>query len=119
MTSVVDEKAFEQEVLGASMPVLVHFWAPWCGLCRMIEPALQTLANDPTAELKLVGVNADESLKLASDYRIRNLPTVLLFKEGKLLYRVEEFDRRDQILPMLRGLLPGATAGAGLIEPVE
>ncbi|MFM2429415.1 MAG: hypothetical protein RLZZ511_628 [Cyanobacteriota bacterium] len=118
MTSVVDEKAFEHEVLGSSMPVLVHFWAPWCGLCRMIEPVLQTLANEPAAELKLVGVNADENLKLASDYRIRNLPTVLLFKEGKLLYRVEEFDRREQILPMLRGLLPG-TAGAALIEPME
>ncbi len=119
MTSVVDEQGFSTEVLQSSSTVLVYFWAPWCGLCRLIEPILHTLATDKTAPLKLVGVNADESLKLASSYRITTLPTVLLFKEGKLIYRLDQFARRDQLLPMLRGLLPGIVGSAAALEPVE
>ncbi|MBE9028976.1 thioredoxin family protein [filamentous cyanobacterium LEGE 11480] len=116
MTSVVDEQAFSREVLESSTPVLVHFWAPWCGVCRMIEPVLETLVRAPGAQLKLVGVNADENLKLASDYRITNLPTVMLIKEGKVLYRFDQLDRRDQILPLLKGLLPGAGSKMELID---
>jgi thioredoxin 1 len=107
MTSVVDEQAFSSEVLQSSTAVLVHFWAPWCGLCRMIEPVLQTLTSRADADLKLVGVNADQNLKLARDYRITNLPTVLVFKEGKVLFRLDELSRREQILPLLNGVLPG------------
>jgi thioredoxin 1 len=85
----------------------------------MIEPVLHTLASDQNAPLKLVGVNADENLKLASSYRITTLPTVLLFKEGKLLYRLDQFGKRDQLLPMLRGLLPGVVGSAALVESIE
>lgn len=118
MTSVVDEQAFSQEVLESSTPVLVHFWAPWCGVCRMIEPVLETFAKAAGAELKLVGVNADENLKLASDYRIKNLPTVMMFREGKVIYRLDQLDRRD-LLPLLKGLLPGNNASLELLDSID
>jgi thioredoxin 1 len=107
MLSLINDQVFDQEVLASSAPVLVHFWAPWCGLCRMIEPTLQHFVRESSLHLKLVGINADDNLKLASAYQIRTLPTVLLFKEGKLLHRFDRFDRKDQILSMLQPLLPG------------
>jgi thioredoxin 1 len=107
MPSLTDEQAFKHEVLQSSLPVVVHFWAPWCGVCRMIEPTLQHLVRESNSCLKLVGVNADENLKLASAYKITNLPTVLLFKEGKLLHRLDRVDRKDQLLQTLQQIMPG------------
>jgi thioredoxin 1 len=105
MPAVINEQAFTSEVLQSSIPVVVHFWAPWCGLCRMIEPYLHTLANESGAALKLVGVNADENLRLASNYQIRNLPTVLVFQQGKLLKRIDQLHRKDELGHLLRDAL--------------
>ena len=91
MARINTEQAFKDEVLQSSTPVLVHFWAPWCGLCRMIDPILERARAEFGDNFKLVGVNADENLKLASSYRITNLPTVLLFQEGKLEVEISEF----------------------------
>jgi thioredoxin 1 len=100
------ENSFKQEVLEANTLVLVHFWAPWCGLCRMIEPALNRFLQESGETVKLLGINADENLRLASSYRITNLPTVLLFKDGKLLYRFDQLHRRDELSDLLRDMLP-------------
>jgi thioredoxin 1 len=100
------ENSFKQEVLEADTLVLVHFWAPWCGLCRMIEPALNRFLQESGETVKLLGINADENLRLASSYRITNLPTVLLFKDGKLLYRFDQLHRRDELSDLLRDMLP-------------
>ena len=105
MSRINTEQAFQDEVLQSSTPVLVHFWAPWCGLCRMIDPILERTRAEFGDTFKLVGVNADENLKLASSYRITNLPTVLLFQEGKLVHRLEDLNRKDQIRDVLDRVL--------------
>lgn len=105
MARINNEQAFQSEVLQSSTPVLVHFWAPWCGLCRMIDPVLERARSEFGDRFKLVGVNADENLKLASNYRITNLPTVLLFQEGKLVHRLEDLKRREQVKDVLDTVL--------------
>jgi thioredoxin 1 len=105
MARINNEQAFQSEVLQSSTPVLVHFWAPWCGLCRMIDPVLERARSEFGDRFKVVGVNADENLKLASSYRITNLPTVLLFQEGKLVHRLEDLKRRDEVRDVLDTVL--------------
>ncbi|MEB3337534.1 MAG: thioredoxin domain-containing protein, partial [Leptolyngbyaceae bacterium] len=82
MLSTVREQSFKQEVLDSSVPVLVNFWAPWCGICRLITPLLTRLQSEWGDHVKIVSINADESLKLASTYRLTTLPTLLVFESG-------------------------------------
>ncbi len=105
LVGIRNEQAFDAEVLQSSTPVLVHFWAPWCGICRMIDPVLERARSEFGDRFKLVGINADENLKLASSYRITNLPTVLLFQEGKLLHRIDDFTRKEQVRDVLDDVL--------------
>lgn len=93
----VSEQMFTQEVLEASTPVLVNFWAPWCGLCKLIVPQLRQFQDDWRGQVKLVAVNADQSLKLASTYRLQTLPTLILFDKGQVLYRLDHFHGRDDL----------------------
>ncbi|WRH68943.1 MAG: thioredoxin domain-containing protein [Planktothrix sp. GU0601_MAG3] len=93
----VNEQMFTQEVLESSSPVLVHFWAPWCGLCKLIMPQLRQFQEDWRGTIKLVGVNADQSLKLASTYRLQTLPTLIIFDRGQVLYRLEHFQGREDL----------------------
>ncbi len=105
MLKAISEKVFEQEVLQSSQPVLVHFWAPWCGLCRMINPMLLKLQTKPKQPIKLVTVNADENFRLANTYRLRNLPTLLLFEDGNLLKRLDDFNGREGMLQSLEKIV--------------
>lgn len=105
MVQTVNEKTFNQEVLEASIPVIVNFWAPWCGLCRIVEPLLpQFQATSPTP-IKLVRVNADESLRLAKTYRLTTLPTLLWFERGQIIYRLDSFQDPSQLRTTLKSLL--------------
>ncbi|MGB3509199.1 MAG: thioredoxin domain-containing protein [Microcoleaceae cyanobacterium] len=101
MVLSVNEKTFKKEVLESSTPVIVHFWAPWCGLCKMIVPQLVQFQSEWNGQLKLVGVNADESLKLASTYQLKTLPTLILFENGQLINRVDHFQAREDFLRTL------------------
>lgn len=75
---------FEKEVLGSDVPVLVDFWAEWCGPCRMLAPVIESLAGKAGGAYKVGKVNVDEQPELARRYGIMSIPTVLLFKNGQL-----------------------------------
>ncbi len=105
MVLTVNEHNFSQEVLNSGQPTLVHFWAPWCGLCHLITPTLATFQNHWDQQVKLVSVNADENFKLANAYRLKSLPTLILFHEGEIISRLEELKGRDELYRTLETLL--------------
>lgn len=76
---------FDQQVLESDIPVLVDFWAPWCGPCRMIAPALDQLADEYAGRAKIVKVNVDENKNTAVKYQVRSIPYLLLFKNGQVV----------------------------------
>jgi thioredoxin 1 len=105
MALSLNERTFRQEVLESSIPVLVDFSAPWCGLCRIIQPLLREFQADWNGQVKLVRVNADENLKLATTYRIKSLPTLLLIEQGQVIQRLDHFQGRDEVRMALKTLM--------------
>ena len=87
---------FKTTIAGATTPVLVDFWAPWCGPCKAIAPILEELAEEFAGQLRIAKVNIDDNAEIATEHGIRAIPTMLLFKNGKLV---------EQIV----GMLPKAT----------
>ena len=83
MTTAVTEQSFEQEVLQSDKPVIVDFWAEWCGPCHAVSPVLDKIAEERGDELRLVKVNIDEEPALAQKYGIVSIPTIVLFKDGE------------------------------------
>lgn len=76
---------FEQEVINSNIPVVVDFWATWCGPCRMIAPVIEEIANDYYGKVKVGKVNVDDEMQLAVSYGIEVIPTLIFFKEGKVV----------------------------------
>jgi thioredoxin 1 len=86
--SHVNDKNFSVEVLNANLPVLVDFWATWCGPCRSISPIVEELAKEFTGRVKVTKLNVDESPATPSQYGVRGIPTLILFKDGKILDQI-------------------------------
>ena len=83
MVTFVNEDDFQKEVLESELPVLVDFYAVWCGPCKMMEPVLEKLSNDWADKLRVVKVNVDDNPDLASTYGIMSIPNMILFKSGE------------------------------------
>jgi thioredoxin 1 len=83
-TSKVTDASFEADVLKSSEPVVVDFWAEWCGPCKMIGPSLEEIATEMKGKVKIVKLNVDENPGVAGKLGIRSIPTLMLFKDGKL-----------------------------------
>lgn len=83
----VNDTQFQAEVLDAGMPVLVDFWAPWCGPCRMLTPVIEELAGENAGTAKVVKINVDDSPGVAQNYGISSIPTVMVFKGGDVVER--------------------------------
>lgn len=79
----VTDSTFQQEVIESEKPVLVDFWAPWCGPCRMVGPVLEEIAAEDEARIKIVKINVDENQKYAGQLGVFNIPTMILYKNGE------------------------------------
>ena len=99
--SDVTDSDFEQEVLKADKPVLVDFWAPWCGPCRMVAPVVEELADDYAGKVEFVKLNTDDNPDTAVKYGIRSIPTLLVFKEGEVAGQIVGFRPKSDLAERL------------------
>ncbi|MEM8504614.1 MAG: thioredoxin domain-containing protein [Cyanobacteria bacterium P01_D01_bin.1] len=103
MTMVTDEN-FSREVLASSVPVLVHFSAPWCGICRLIPPILDSFRTEWPGPIQITDINADQNFRLANRYQLTALPTVLYIENGRVIQRIEGFTTRENFRAQLEGI---------------
>jgi thioredoxin 1 len=96
-TLEVTDQTFEKEVLQSDQPVLVDFWAAWCGPCRMIAPTVEALAKDYAGKAKVAKMNVDDNQLTPTQYGIRGIPTLLLFKNGRVQEQIVGAVGRDAI----------------------
>jgi thioredoxin 1 len=96
-----DDSNFQTEVLGSSEPVLVDFWAPWCGPCKMLAPTIDELADDYSGKVRVGKINTDESRQVAIDHQISAIPTVMIFKDGQVVERVSGLQPKQQLAALL------------------
>ena len=98
----VSKHSFSDEVLSSSLPVLIDFWAPRCGPCRMLSPIVDEVAKDHRADLKVVKINIDEEPELAGEFGVMSIPTLVLMKNGKIAASAVGVRPKQQIEAMLR-----------------
>ncbi|MBI5209389.1 MAG: thioredoxin [Elusimicrobia bacterium] len=101
------DATFEKDVLQSASPVLVDFWAPWCGPCRMLAPIIEELAKEYTGKVRVGKLNTDEHPEAAGRYRISAIPTLLFFKGGKVVEQMQGVHPKAEIKKKLDSLVAG------------
>ncbi len=97
----VSQSTFQQEVLGNEQPVLVDFWAPWCGPCKMLSPIVEKVAASHAGKAKFMKLNTDENPSLAGEYQVSGIPCLILFKGGRAVDRIVGYVPEQTIASML------------------
>src|SRR5881409_2361152 len=103
-TVAVNDSNFDAEVTGASVPVIVDFWAEWCGPCKMIAPVLDEIAREKAGSVKVAKVNVDENQSLSLKYNIRAIPALLFFKNGQLRDQITGVASKKDLLNRIEAL---------------
>ena len=101
----VSDGSFDSEVLQSDKPVLVDFWAPWCGPCKSIAPVLEELAVEFGSQLKIVKVNVDDNPRSPSSYNVRGIPNLVFFKGGKVVDQVVGAVPKDQLITAIKKVI--------------
>lgn len=96
----ITKENFEAEVMNSDKPVLIDFWAPWCGPCRMLSPTISEIAEEYGDKVKVCKVNVDEQGELASTFGVMSIPTLVVIKDGKVVNSVTGVRPKDQIVSM-------------------
>ena len=94
----INDSNFEEEVKNSTVPVLVDFWAPWCGPCRKLSPVVDELSEEYADKIKVGKVNTDENLKITQEFSISGIPCVLIFKDGQAVERLVGLMQKTQIV---------------------
>lgn len=105
MSLQITEANFETEVIGSPIPVLVDFWATWCGPCKMISPIVDQVATEMAGTAKVGKVNVDDNAALANRFNVRSIPTLLFFKNGELVDTIVGATSKDNIVGRLKALI--------------
>lgn len=92
---------FENEVLKSTVPVLIDFWAPWCGPCRSVAPVIEEISNEVTGKAKVGKINVDEELELAQQFKVTSIPTIIAFKDGKVVNKTVGFRDKKELVKLL------------------
>jgi thioredoxin 1 len=101
----VTDATFSKDVLGSTVPVLVDFWAPWCGPCRMVSPLVEELAGDFAGKVEFVKLNTDDNPATAMSYGIRSIPTLMIFKAGQPVGQILGFRPKTEIKKHIEGAI--------------
>ncbi len=105
MAKIVNEIDFNSEVLSSNVPVLVDFFATWCGPCKMVAPSIEEISNEMMDSLKVVKIDVDQSVNLARDYDIRSVPTFMVFKNGQAVDKIIGAVPKSSIVSRINNIL--------------